>query len=555
MADLGQAYVQIIPKATGISNKISNLIAPGSAKAGQAAGTGIAGGIKKALAAAGIGAAIVGVVKSAVSEGGKLEQSYGGLETIYGKAADAAKEYAKQASKAGISANDYAEQAVSFGASLKQAFGGDTTKAVKAANTAIMDMTDNAAKMGTPIENIQNAYQGFAKQNYTMLDNLKLGYGGTKTEMERLLADAEKLTGVKYDISNLGDVYDAIHVIQKDLSLTGTAAQEASETFQGSFNAMKASAKNLLGALALGEDVAPMMSTFVESVKTFLVGNLIPMVQNVFKSIFDNLPDFAEKGGEMLQNLAKSFVEHIPDILTVIADLAQTLVKAGFDLIKGLVYGVAEGIKTLLKPALDKVKTTFSNAWNSIKDTASRIWQGIKTAVSVPVEAIKKIIEGVKNVVGTVIGTFTSIKNAMVKPIQTAYDKIRGIIENIKRLFPFNVGSIIKGAVKLPSVAVRSTNGGKGAEAYINQMKYSWFAKAMNTPFMFNDATLFGAGEAGDEILYGRRSLMNDIATAVKGTGSDNITINLNYNASDDADDMLRDLARGIKRYRRAGAF
>ena len=214
MADLGQAYVQIVPKAEGISNKISNLVAPGSEKAGQEAGGGIASGIKKAIVAAGVGAAVVGVVKGAVEEGGKLQQSYGGLETIYGDAAEAAKKYALEAAQAGISANSYAEQAVSFGASLKQAFAGDTTKAVEAANTAIMDMTDNAAKMGTPIESIQNAYQGFAKQNYTMLDNLKLGYGGTKTEMERLLADAEKLSGQEYNIDNLGDVYDAIHVIQ-----------------------------------------------------------------------------------------------------------------------------------------------------------------------------------------------------------------------------------------------------------------------------------------------------------------------------------------------------
>ena len=164
MSDLGQAYVQIIPKATGISNKISNLIAPGSQSAGQAAGTTIASGIKKALIAAGIGAAIVGVVKGAVSEAGKLQQSFGGLKTIYGDASDQAIRFAKNASRMGVSANQYAEQAVSFGAALKQAYGGDTTKAMKAANTAIMDMTDNAAKMGTPLQSIQDAYQGFAKR-------------------------------------------------------------------------------------------------------------------------------------------------------------------------------------------------------------------------------------------------------------------------------------------------------------------------------------------------------------------------------------------------------
>lgn len=176
MADLGKAYVQIIPKAEGISGKIGQILDKDADKAGKDAGDktgkGFIGNVKKVIAGAAIGATVVAGFKAALDEGGKLQQSYGGLETLYGDAADAAKAYAAQAAQAGISANDYAEQAVSFGASLKQAFGGDTSAAVEAANTAIMDMTDNAAKMGTPIEDIQHAYQGFAKQNYTMLDNL-----------------------------------------------------------------------------------------------------------------------------------------------------------------------------------------------------------------------------------------------------------------------------------------------------------------------------------------------------------------------------------------------
>ncbi len=169
--ELGKAYVQIVPSAKGIGGTLSSELGGSATSAGKAAGLNIAGAIKGAIAAAGIGVAI----KSALEAGGNLQQSFGGLDTLYGDAADAAKNYAAQAAAAGISANSYAEQAVSFGASLKQAFEGDTVKAAEAANTAILDMADNAAKMGTPIENIQNAYQGFAKQNYTMLDNLKLG--------------------------------------------------------------------------------------------------------------------------------------------------------------------------------------------------------------------------------------------------------------------------------------------------------------------------------------------------------------------------------------------
>lgn len=171
MADLGSAYVNIIPKAPGIEKELKKLLGdnmPNTNKQGQKLGSGLVSGIKKVIA----GAAIGKVISDAFSAGGDLQQSFGGLETIYGDAATQAKEYAQSAALAGISANSYAEQAVSFGAALKQAFGGDTTAAMEAANTAIMDMTDNAAKMGTPLESIQQAYQGFAKQNYTMLDNL-----------------------------------------------------------------------------------------------------------------------------------------------------------------------------------------------------------------------------------------------------------------------------------------------------------------------------------------------------------------------------------------------
>lgn len=170
--ELGKAYVQIVPSAKGIGGSISKELGGEASSAGKSAGLNIAGALKGAIAAAGIGTAI----KESLEAGGNLQQSFGGLDTLYGKASDAAKQYAVEAAKAGISANSYAEQAVSFGAALKSAFGNDVSKAADAANTAIMDMADNAAKMGTPVENIQNAYQGFAKQNYTMLDNLnKMG--------------------------------------------------------------------------------------------------------------------------------------------------------------------------------------------------------------------------------------------------------------------------------------------------------------------------------------------------------------------------------------------
>lgn len=208
--ELGKAYVQIIPSAQGISGKITQALGGESASAGQAAGESWAQKLvstaKKAMAAAGIGKAL----SIALTEGTALEQAIGGVETLYGDAAETIKAYAKDAFRtAGLSANEYMEQSTSFAAALVSSLGGDTAAAAEAANTALTDMSDNANKMGTDMADIQNAYQGFAKGNYTMLDNLKLGYGGTQSEMKRLLADAQKLAGVKYDINNLADVYSA----------------------------------------------------------------------------------------------------------------------------------------------------------------------------------------------------------------------------------------------------------------------------------------------------------------------------------------------------------
>lgn len=284
--DLGQAYVQIVPSAKGISGAIRNQLDPEASSAGVSAGTNLAGKLVSVVKAAIATAAIGKSIGMALTEGANLEQSLGGIETLFKGSADKVKKYADEAYRtSGLSANDYMENVTSFSASLLQSVGGDTEKAADVANMAMIDMSDNANKMGTNMGDIQNAYQGFAKQNYTMLDNLKLGYGGTQEEMKRLLADAEKLTGVKYDINNLSDVYNAIHAIQENLDITGTTAKEAAETFSGSFAAMKAAASNVLGKMALGQDIQPSLNQLAETTSTFFVGNFIPMVMNIVKAI------------------------------------------------------------------------------------------------------------------------------------------------------------------------------------------------------------------------------------------------------------------------------
>ena len=286
-SELGKAYVQIIPSAKGIKNMIEKQLGAEVASAGDKLGESLGSKIKslaiKAIAAAGIGKAI----SASIYQGGELEQSLGGVETLFKDSADKVKAYAKEAYKTtGVSANEYMQNVTSFAASLVSSLGGDTDKASKIANQAMIDMGDNANKMGTSMQDIQNAYQGFAKQNYTMLDNLKLGYGGTKKEMARLLEDAQKISGIEYNIDNLGDVYQAIHVIQQELGITGTTALEAAETLQGSFSAMKASFIDVLGNLALGENIKPSLNNLAETTATFLLGNFIPM----FVTVLSNLP-------------------------------------------------------------------------------------------------------------------------------------------------------------------------------------------------------------------------------------------------------------------------
>lgn len=250
--ELAKAYVQIIPSAQGISGKIQQAIDPEAEPAGASFGGKLVGKLKGIIATAAIGKAL----GSAISEGANLEQSLGGIETLFKDSADKVKANAAEAYRtAGMSANEYMELTTSFSASLLSSLSNDTSKAADVADMAMTDMSDNANKMGTNMEDIKNAYQGFAKQNYTMLDNLKLGYGGTKTEMERLLSDAQKITGVKYDINNLSDVYSAIHVIQGQLDITGTTAKEAATTISGSFASIKAAAQNVMGQIALGMDI------------------------------------------------------------------------------------------------------------------------------------------------------------------------------------------------------------------------------------------------------------------------------------------------------------
>lgn len=606
--EVARAYVTIIPRTDGSTNNvIKSIVSPmgkGADSAGKAAGASFAGAMKKVIAAAGVGVAI----KKSLEAGGNLQQSFGGLDTLYGDAANAAKNYAKEAYKAGISANTYAEQAVSFGASLKQAYGGDTTKAMQAANTAILDMADNAAKMGTPIESVQAAYQGFAKGQYMLLDNLKLGYGGTKTEMERLLADAEKLSGKEYNIENLGDVYDAIHVIQGELGLTGVAADEAASTFTGSLGAMKAAGENMLASLMLGQDVGPSMQALVESTVTFLAGNLLPAVGNIVASlptaigtaISTGLPLIAEQAANLVTALTNGINTKIPELaaslptmvsnaLNSISTLAPQVAAKGLELITNLGNAIVTNAPALASAAasaisslvgfisengpklaaqggelLGKLASGLISHLPQISAAVAKIGVFlVKNLAKLAVSALKAganilkgIGSGLASGIGSIIGSaMNKIKSAITRPIESARSTVAGIIRKIKGLFPLSIGKIFSN-LKLPHISVSGGSApfGIGGKGSLPHFSVSWYRKAESEPYLFKSKTIFGAGEGhNDEMLYGRQALLDDIEEASGGSGD--TIVNLYYDASDEAKDMVYDIARGLKRYKMAGVF
>lgn len=521
---LGTAYVQIVPSADGIKGSITDVLSGEAEDAGAKSGSKIAAFAKKALKAAAIGK----VVKDTLTEGGKLQQSYiGGLETIYEGAEDQIRSYARAAADAGISMNTYAEQAVSFGAALKQSFGSDIAGAAKAADQAIMDMADNSAKMGTDIESIQNAYQGFAKQNYTMLDNLKLGYGGTKAEMERLLEDAEKLTGVHYDIDNLGDVYSAIHAVQEELNITGTAANEAGSTLTGALDAVKANYQNFIGSMAIGEDIKEPLNGLINSISNFAFNNLIPMIGQVIQALPGAIVQFITQGIPVLLSNLGNLVSSIADSIQKFASgitaekvttWAQTMLPKIMSSADDMLAGFAEGIlRNVGKIALAVGKIGLA----VVKGLGSAIWAKVKAAAN-------------------------GVKERFLEPINKLRDKVKEIVDKIKGFFSFKISAP---KVPLPHFSI-SPSGWKLGDLLKGvkpSLGISWYAKGG----IFDEPTIAGIGEAGPEAVVPLDKLWDRLEKMESGS----IVINLNYNADADATDMLRDLARGVQRYRMAGAI
>ena len=499
--ELGKAFVQIVPSAKGIKGSITSVLNDESLdagkKSGDSFGKNLVSKVKGVLAAAGIGA----LLKATIEEGAKLEQSYlGGLDTLYGTAADKMRSCADEAAKAGISANSFAEQAVSFGAALKSSFKGAEdaeSKAAEAANVAILDMADNSAKMGTSIESIQNAYQGFAKQNYTMLDNLKIGYGGTKTEMQRLLKDAQKLSGVKYDINNLADVYSAIHVIQEELGIAGVAAEEAETTLLGSLGAMQASFSNFLGNLTLGRDIGPALTDLVQTSSSFLFKNLIPAVINIIKALpgaiyktvvsfypvmkknvtelidtfvkylKNEFPKILVKGMEMLQKLIDGIVKKIPSLISTLGNvvvsaityLGQNLprfMEKGFEVISNIVKGIYNNMPQILSSAASVMA-------NIIQAIVTNLPLILAKGVEITGKIASGIISAVPDLFSRVCNKFSSIDWGSI-----GSNIISGIIKGIKK----GIGSIADAAKDAAKSAYEAAKNFLGIKSPSKKFEY-----------------------------------------------------------------------------------
>lgn len=439
---VASAYVQIVPSAEGIKGSITQALGGEASSAGESLGSTLVGKIKGVIAAAGIGAEI----GKTLTEGAAMEQSIGGVETLFKDSADTIKQYAAQAySTAGVSANSYMEQATSFSATLLQGLGEDTAAAAKYAHMAIVQMSDNANKMGTDIGAIQYAYQGFAKDNFTMLDNLKLGYGGTQSEMARLINDSGVLGDtVEVTAQTVKDVpfdkiIEAIGVIQDDLGITGTTAQEAATTFSGSFASMQAAASNVMGALMLGQDLQAPLQGLATTVTTFLVGNLLPAIWNILSAfpsalvtfvqtlvpqliaaMQQNFPNLMTTGTEMLQSIGSGLVQGIPTLLAqalpMLLQFTQTLrsnfgtiVDAGLDLLLNLAQGIANAMPTLI----EYVPQIVSNVAGLINDNAPKILQAgvqiIITLVSGLIQAIPTIIANMPAIIKAITDTITAV--------------------------------------------------------------------------------------------------------------------------------------------------
>ena len=461
--------------------KVFSGIGKGAAVVGKAVGVGM-------IAA---GTAVAGLVTKSTQAYAEYEQLVGGVDTLFKESSAKVQAYAEQAYEtAGMSANEYMNTVTSFSASLLQSLGGDTEKAADKADVAIRDMSDNANKMGTSMESIQNAYQGFAKQNYTMLDNLKLGYGGTKEEMQRLLSDAEKLSGQKFDISSYADVVDAIHVVQTEMGITGTTAQEAAGTISGSMSSVKGAWTNLVTAMS--SDDLPLdeyIDKFVESATT-MVSNMLPRIEkalggvvqlvnklapviigkipelfsqllpsvitaatglveavvtilpDLVQALVDMIPAFLDGVVQIITAIVQALpiivdqlVSALPGVIEMICAALPTLLPTLIDALVAIIVSICENFADIIQPLIDNIPTIVISVVEALMKNLPALIEGIITLVMALVEATPQIIESIIDAIPTIVEMIvTAILNSLPTIIAGAIKLVSGIVSALPRI-------------------------------------------------------------------------------------------------------------------------
>lgn len=474
--DVNRTKKQLNELETGVENV-------GDAMDGAGQKTSVFGDVLKANL---LGSAIVSGIKAVASgikslisgaiEGyGEYEQLVGGVETLFGSSADTVIKNAENAYKtAGLSANAYMETVTSFSASLLQSMGNDTEAAAKKADQALTNMSDNANKMGTDMQSIQNAYQGFAKQNYTMLDNLKLGYGGTKEEMQRLIDDANALNAAQgnytnYSIESYADIVDAIHTVQTEMGITGTTALEASTTVEGSINSMKAAYQNFVTGLGdQNADIGALTEELIQTAGT-VAENVLPVIENVVKNIAETVK---KQGPDMITKFVAYATEKLPEVL-----------KLGIQLIVSLVKGLAQNLPELLRGTLALVDAIISAFLDSLpdiievgKDIVRGLWEGIKAMASWIGEKISGfvggLVDGVKGVLGihSPSRVFAGIGQNMALGLGQGFEKqMQSVTAGIQNAIPTpTVDTVYNAAAGMVNGLAAQSAGSAGGSYTIN---------------------------------------------------------------------------------------
>ena len=469
--ELAKAYVQIVPSARGIQGSITKALGGEANAAGISAGQGFGSRmmstLRNVIVAAGIGKALA----ATISEGAALQQSLGGVETLFKENAAQVAASAQEAYRtAGLSANAYMETVTGFSARLLQGLGGDTAAAARLADTAIADMADNANKFGTDMQTVQDTYQSLARGNYEMLDNLKLGYGGTQAEMARLINDSgvlgDTMTATAENVNSIGfdKMIEAIHAVQKEMGVTGTTAQEAATTLTGSLNAMKAAFSNVLGNLTLGKDIGPSLQALAQTVTTFLVGNLIPAVWNILKALPGAAVTFIQTA---VPQLVTAFLQFLPQLQAGLTAGGPQLLQKGTELLNQLVSGIFAALPNIfqagysaiaefgnsifanLPQVLEAGKNILLNIVSGIAQMLPQLWQ---SAASMIASLLTGLVQNLPQILAAgfdlVVSLISGIGNALPSLGTAAGQAARKIWDAVKNIDWLQLGKdIISGLI------------------------------------------------------------------------------------------------------------